>query len=529
MAAIPEGFSRVGVVGTYWHAKEWNEEERYYQWNAVPYQGSSWLALKDDPIGPPTNDGENWIVIAKRGDDGEGGVTGLKGEAEGDADFHVGAIIITKAMLGLENVENKSAQAILGELTKDDIESLLETPSLKETLEGKADISDLDNLVLLNVTKETLETILGHVDIAATLDGKLDRDTAKQELALDHVDNLSFEEIKEKLINTSGAEGIVPEDIHAVEKFDEAAQNLLYAAKAETIDTTGIALAETLEQIGEKFNPVEKHQALPEEYAPLNDLVVLLTPLIHLLKGGYYNWLVEEFLADIHPVTGVRGEAEDKFNSGKVTITKESLGLGQVPDQHPDSVGTGFLFSGTCTTPGDVGVKEITVQDDFTLQEGRVVFITFMENNLAPDVQLDINGSGPVPVNIKTFPVKEYNCETFEKFGNYLFQYDGNAWNFVTGSNDIIDVRTVTLEVESWTYLEEDGVWMIEIELENLSGNEDLTVDVPTDLPDEEYDRNFEIYQRANLIDGESTGHSLILYAQKKPRGPFTVWITVAV
>ena len=527
MANIPEGFSRVGVIGTYWHSKEWNEEESYYLWNAVPYQGSSYLALKDNPIGPPSDDGENWIVIAKRGDDGAGGVTGIKGEAEGDEiEYHVGQVLVTKEMLGLENVENKSAATILDELTKEQVETLLGTPDLSDTLDKKADIDQIDTYVLENVTKETLETILEHADIATTLDGKLDLDGAKETLELDHVDNLSFEEIKEKLTGSDGA-AILPEDINAVEKFTNPQEFSLYSAKAESAETQSIFVADNLEKIGEVFNSTDKMAPLAEDYDPYSDRMALLTPLMHTLKGGYYNWIIEQMLLDVHPVTGVRGEAEDKFNSGKVTITKESLGLGQVPDQHPDTMGTGFLFSGRCTTAGDVEVKEVTVQDNFTLQDGRLCFITFMENNTVPELKFDINGCGANPVNIRTFPVKEYNCETFQKYGNYLFQFDGEAWNFVTGSNDIIDVRKVRLEVEQWSYLEEDDVWMIEIELENLSGNEDLIVDVPLDVDDPDFEENFYYFQVANLLDGEATGHSLILYAQKKPRGAFTVLITV--
>lgn len=522
MADIPEGFSRVGVIGTYWHSKEWNEEEVYYLWNAVPYQGSSYLALKDNPIGPPTNDGENWIIIAKRGDDGAGGVTGIKGEAEGDeVEYHIGEVIVTKAMLGLENVENKSAAVILDELTKDQIEALLETPDLADILDAKADIDKFDSYTLQNVTAETLTTILQEV-----LDSKLDKEGAKEFLELDHVDNLSYEEIKAKLLE-GGESGIIPEDIKAVTKFDAPSENVVYAAHEVDAETYPLRLAEDLEEVGYVFNETDKHAPLPENYDPQSDRATLLTPLMHMLKGGFYNWIIEQMLLDVHPVVGVRGEAEDKWNSDKVTITKESIGLGQVPDQHPDTFGVGFVFSGRTETAGDEEVKQVTVQDQFTLQDGRLCFITFMENNTAPNLQLDINGCGASPVNIRTFPVKDYNCETFQKYGNYLFQFDGTSWNFVTGSNDIIDVRNVRLEVEDWSYLEEDDVWMIEIELENLSGNEDLVVDVPLDLDDPDFEENFYLFQVANLLDGEATGHSLILYAQKKPRGAFNVLITV--
>ena len=54
---------------------------------------------------------------------GSGTVTGVKGDAE--ETYRDGDVNITKANIGLGNVENKSASDILGEMSSSDIETAL--------------------------------------------------------------------------------------------------------------------------------------------------------------------------------------------------------------------------------------------------------------------------------------------------------------------------------------------------------------------------------------------------------------------
>lgn len=54
--------------------------------DVVAYEGSSYLALKDIQGVTPTNDGENWMLLAEKGDQGDQGdqgIQGLTGEAAG--------------------------------------------------------------------------------------------------------------------------------------------------------------------------------------------------------------------------------------------------------------------------------------------------------------------------------------------------------------------------------------------------------------------------------------------------------------
>jgi len=60
--------------------------DRYEKSDMVTYAGSVWMALADDPNGPPDMVPTDWRLIVKRGRDGKDGKDGLRGEkgAPGD-------------------------------------------------------------------------------------------------------------------------------------------------------------------------------------------------------------------------------------------------------------------------------------------------------------------------------------------------------------------------------------------------------------------------------------------------------------
>lgn len=52
----------------------------YEYLNEVYYNGSSFVALKDSPVGAPADDGINWRIVASKGADGTDGADGSNGE-----------------------------------------------------------------------------------------------------------------------------------------------------------------------------------------------------------------------------------------------------------------------------------------------------------------------------------------------------------------------------------------------------------------------------------------------------------------
>lgn len=62
--AIPEGYEKLAVIGIAYKG-EYDPETEYHMMNAVYYEGSTYVALKEHPEGVPTADGANWMYLAK--------------------------------------------------------------------------------------------------------------------------------------------------------------------------------------------------------------------------------------------------------------------------------------------------------------------------------------------------------------------------------------------------------------------------------------------------------------------------------
>lgn len=62
--AIPEGYSFLAKLGISYKG-DYSETDTYEQFNAVYYNGSTYIALVDSPAGPPTADGANWQYMAQ--------------------------------------------------------------------------------------------------------------------------------------------------------------------------------------------------------------------------------------------------------------------------------------------------------------------------------------------------------------------------------------------------------------------------------------------------------------------------------
>lgn len=62
--AVPEGATKLGTVGIAYKGV-YDELETYKYANAVYYNGSTYIALIDNPAGFPRNDGVNWRYLAQ--------------------------------------------------------------------------------------------------------------------------------------------------------------------------------------------------------------------------------------------------------------------------------------------------------------------------------------------------------------------------------------------------------------------------------------------------------------------------------
>ena len=133
------------------------------------YTVTSEVALSTDQVvrvcAPQNNWSELFVVISGTGGSSGGGdvptgayVSGVKGEE--DTVYRTGQVEITRESLGLGNVENKSAQTIISEITKDNIETALGySPINTESEEYKGLVSNShthSNKTILDTITSTL-------------------------------------------------------------------------------------------------------------------------------------------------------------------------------------------------------------------------------------------------------------------------------------------------------------------------------------------------------------------------------------
>lgn len=97
--AIPDGYEKLAVIGIV-NKGEYSEGGEYKQYNYVYYEGSTYLALKDNPAVPPTNNKVDWQYLAQgvvgaKGDKGEPGAKGEQGVSITDARIEDGVLHIS--------------------------------------------------------------------------------------------------------------------------------------------------------------------------------------------------------------------------------------------------------------------------------------------------------------------------------------------------------------------------------------------------------------------------------------------------
>lgn len=61
---IPEGYEKLAVIGIA-YKEAYDPNAAYGVLNAVFHEGSTYVALKDNPAGPPVADGANWQYLAR--------------------------------------------------------------------------------------------------------------------------------------------------------------------------------------------------------------------------------------------------------------------------------------------------------------------------------------------------------------------------------------------------------------------------------------------------------------------------------
>lgn len=502
---IPQGFTKVATIGLKW-CFEYNPDTTYHLLNCVyvPEEGRSYVALKDNPSFPPTHDGVNWCLISDRGRDGEGGVTGIKGEAE--KLFRKGNVTITLADLGIPNVKNESPEQILARLTKKQIEYLLGMDNivekinsklpryeyldhmamLKETLDEKADKDKVVSSVSFQVGDEVSEPVKGDIIISA------------KDIGLDKVSNESSDEIIERVRNE-----VTPEDIEAVATV-ETDHKIVYGADENGNTIIEFAdrqqLADLFLELQDAFNNNDKEKFQQVLDSKKYDLVEN-SGFIDFLFNEYKKWMLHNVLTDIHPITGIKLPNTDYYRTGLIDLEElisESFGL------------VALALYGTTESSSEAAVKTVYTEDGFDLKDGQLLYLTFSNDNLAARMCINLNDTGDFPVKIKNKFTDSTVCRTFKKDGEYLFRFDGNFWNFISGTNDIIHQDFVTLFAKDWH--ERSDHWLYYIEIDEIRDTDNISISAPIVLEDSILDE----YERI-LLSGRQIETGLLLRAERQP------------
>lgn len=494
MAEIPTGFIKLATIGIRARG-EWQENETYYLLNLVSYEGSSYIARIDNPTSIPSENDEEWQIISQRGEkglDGAGGVTSVMGEAESEP--RSGDVVITKENLGLENVENKSASDILGELTKEQIETLLETTDLKETIE---------------TIIASLEEYPQPEEIVTGLRGEAEEEFRHGEVVLSKEDlGLTFEEILDHINQNADADLV-----DAVAKAKDNLTRILYGADTDQ-NTIHLKLMERYESLAALFDSIYRQDKETEVDALLEETfsdILITGPVLKFLLYEYKEWLEIRVLEDLHPVTGIKLEGEDFYRTGLVNFTSDDLNFDFADITNPDTKGLGIVFGGMCSDDSEVVYKEVQTQEGFKVREGRLILVNFTEDNTAEEFYLIVGEAEPYPVYINGKPVTTWNKETFKRGGSYLFQYGDSCWNLIIGTNMVRDRRELMLDMDLWEGVSSPYSYPLEIQ----GVNDEMDINIWLSNSASQNERV--VWNGLCFIDSEFTENGVILKVLDKP------------
>lgn len=479
MSVPNEGFRLLSKIAPLWKGK-YDSKAFYTFMDIVHYNGSSYMAKRDYPEVKPCDDGVNWILIAQKGDKGDGGVTRIKGIAE--RDFRDGDVVLSPEDIGLGNVQDLDVDGILAHITLELLESVLGVKDLKHKLKHK--VNDYDPIVTGVKGPEDDEFRRGDVAID------------KNFIGLGKVDNLSLDEHLDEVrlqVKASELEGIT--------KVDDLGFTGIYASDGK--ETVNLELLEDTKLL---LDYLKGKAELPKDSLFSSEAVA------NLLRDYYRHWIERKFLEDYHPLLKIRGEAEKDgiWHSDEWTVTRKSIGLDKIPNQHPDTYGAGYQFTGFTATDGNNPIKFCMVQGQFSLQPGRTISITFNHTNTSAPIFLDINRSGKREVRINGEKINRHNKTSFKKDGTYVFQYEHGYWNYVSGSTKLENIHNIRLLKSKWVKTH-DGYTQF-VPFSGLYGDEDFFIT----------SENFSEVERENFvlaaIEGrEQNNRGILLWAETRP------------
>lgn len=359
---------------------------------------------------------------------GSGSVTGVKGDAE--STYRDGDVNITKANIGLGNVENKSSATIRGELTSSDVTTALGyTPPQQDTTYNEATTS------VAGLMSATDKTKLDGIDSGAEVN--------------------VIETVKVNgtaLTPTSKAVNVtVPTKTSDLTNDDNVVKDASYVHTDNNYTSTEKSKLDGIEA-GADVNVIESISVNGTPQTITNKNVDIT------VSGG-------------GSVTGVKGDSETTYRTGNVNITPANIGLGNV-DNTADanksvaSAGTlttarkidGVTFDGsgdithygTCSTTYSTTEKAVTTDSTFSYVTGARLTVKFTSTS--------DTGTNGIKLNVNSLGAKTVRDSNYDLYTSYIkqgqvidFIYDGTIFVAVDSYNTSRLVTTINDNMGSIT------------------------------------------------------------------------------
>ena len=308
-------------------------------------------------------------------------------------------------------------------------------------------ISCIDGIVSL--TSENIISALGFTPVTAT--DKINSANIADKLASTvNIDGFSFNgtnDINRYVACTTASD--VPIKAVSIANFNLQYGALIVIKFINANSASSIALnvnntgAKQIKYHGEIIDP---------RYIKANSIYTFL------FNGESFD-LIGDIHADINAVTGVRGSAESDYHTGNITITPESIGLGNVNNvtdnlknvlsaQHLTTSRTidgvdfdgseNIIHYGQCNTQSDDPVKLVSCKN-FVLQAGSIITVTFNNNNIANGLALDVNNTGAKAIKYRNANI---DPTVLDAGRTYTFVYDGTNYQFIGDINTNVNLVT---------------------------------------------------------------------------------------
>lgn len=162
--AVPENFRPLGTIGTAYKGV-YDPKKQYKYLNEVYYEGSSYIALKDNPVGPPNANGVNWNYSARGGSGGGGGaVDSVNGKT--------GVVELTAEDIEAVAIKGDTADNIVAFISNDTIDDDATSWTIVPKLESEIKHSTLaQRISQMFKNVRYLKKLLGTTDISELGDG----------------------------------------------------------------------------------------------------------------------------------------------------------------------------------------------------------------------------------------------------------------------------------------------------------------------------------------------------------------------